>query len=779
MILRLTIENEKMNEQLQNDVINSYNESAVFALPKILSNEVQHHVQELHNKEISLQKEVDLLYYISKSALKRTIGDDNIRMPIKSLPVSNVSNLKKTINLIYTQKEVIAKSIAIYFQRRNDDVILYFTMCTFPSIFGQFSSGDYCKYAWQFIKCYMNVWKENSSLMTPYILIGSFVYHCYSFRKGFNELFFNKICKLDLLGDKDPSQQQINEVINLMFESFVESLRFLTKYHIKAIKLAMHESKESTALMFLNNILLPFFDLYYFSPEFSLNKYIFQYDTGDNKISENLKFEQIYLKSIFIDTVMLLNFKDNKDLFNLVFQCVENTTYYETFFLNEIFKEDILCISYMDIWLYNEILINPINNKEIGFVKCPLYNSIDENVSYEDIENAFKFFDLSFMFPKQYKKIKPENNFKHSELSNNEIEKFRKQYEFLCNKGGQICFNPLTLLPDDEKFELFCYENYLEELSLAKGFRTSCLEQAISLKYIQDNINNVYEILSQVLIFYAKTYPINIRELIDNNIPKSFSNTLSKLFKQQMINYGFSRAQIMANVLDNDNLEKQKIIFQQKLNTLFENHIIENKEERAKIFMSTVIQTAKSIKEDDYCENDNLINEFKFFFNNFEKFQFGQIINFIDHQKINIPKILYISTIDTVQKEYIKLISEIPTLQPQRLLHHYADIFSKLKYDDEPNKFYSGKILLVFEKFSKYIIDILSIYNNNKEFGKQLILYLRRGNYKDYIYSTFIKVSRLSKRFHSTYNLDMPFEISSHINEVFDLLDFPLDVEAD
>ena len=180
---RLTIDRKKMLEQLQNEIINSPDENPILTLPSIMSSEIQRSIQELHNKDITLQKEVDLLYYISKSDVKRTITDENIRMPIKSLPVSNISNLIKTITLIYTQKEIIAQSIAAYFQRRNDDFRLYFLTCTFPSIFGQFSSGDYCKSAWQFIKCYINVWVDNQSLMTPYNLVGSFLYHCYCFRK--------------------------------------------------------------------------------------------------------------------------------------------------------------------------------------------------------------------------------------------------------------------------------------------------------------------------------------------------------------------------------------------------------------------------------------------------------------------------------------------------------------------------------------------------------------------------------------------------------------------
>lgn len=564
-----------------------------------------------------------------------------------------------------------------------------------------------------------------------------------------------------------------------MFESFVESLRFLTKYHIKAIKLMAETSKESAALMFIHNILLPFFDLYNYAPEFSLNKYIFQYVPLNNQVTKDLKFDEISLRSVFIDEVSKLNYKDNKDLFDFVFKGLENTGFLETFFLNEIFNEDTLCLSYMDIWLYNEILINPINNKEIGFVKCPLYKSISDNISYENIENAFKFFDLSFMFPKQYKKNVPENNYKYSSLSEKDIGKFKKQYEFLCNKSSKLCFNLLTLLPDDEKFELFCYENYLEELTAAKNARAANLKQVNPLKPIQDNINNVYEILSQVLIFYANSYPIDMKVIIDDNIPKTFSNILNKLFKQQMINYGFSRAQIMANVSDNVIIEKEKVLFKQKLDKLFENHILENKEERVEIFISAVVETAKSIRKDDYCENDNLINEFKFFFHNFEKFQFGQIINFMDHQKIRIPDFLYGTKIGNQELKYNDVITKIPIQQPQKLLFHYGDIFSRFKYDIEPNSYYSGKILLVFEKFSKYIIEILNLLDNNHDIGKNFILNLINGNHQNFIYSTFIKVSRLSKRFHSTYNLEMPSEISGNIKSAFDLFDYPLDVESD
>ncbi|KAH0791631.1 hypothetical protein GPJ56_004478 [Histomonas meleagridis] len=722
-------------------------------------------------------------------------------MPIMAQPISSPNNISLSLSYLYLneKKTIVARALAEYFKDKDEEVKQYFVSCTFPSLFNQFSSSDYTKAAYKFIECYMNVFKGSGSLLTPSELVGSFILQSYVFQENFNNSFFFKLSQLPVLEGSEPNPAQIKELANILFQSFRDSLRFLSKHQIKAFRLMVNMSKEETSIMIMEHIFKPIISLWFYTPEFSFNKYIFQYSVARGE-DQKYTFDGISIKFAFQKFLNGLSYQTHRELFDSVFGCIENSSFSESFYLCDIFSTDKICFSYLDVWLYDEILHSA---KDSGITNFPMRKAICQP-EFTDFDNAFTFFNINFAFkattkPTSSKSLTQlaENNVTYQTLENvdNETQQlYLKRWEIIKNQSITKGIHPLAQLQNyDEQFQLFAHEAYKNDLESASKSIESLSTRIVSARPIKESIQCVTDVFSKVLIFYAKVRPVSVEGTLikvpkeyKNNVPLIFSMVLNLLFVEQLKNYGSARIKMM--ISDNNLFEErngEKLFFKK----LESENFSPDTNDRVMRYLNVVIKSANEIMgSETFVANNNLIDEFTFFFDNFDKFEFGQVINFMNEQLIEIAlknffEVKMFHPTDAQRKllQQFKFLDKA-TVQPKSLLSNYASIFNEMKFKSEPNLYYTGTILLAFEKISKYINEIAKILKkkcpNEKDIGKIFVTSLMEGKAKEVCYCSFIKVARMAKRFHLQYHLKMPHELSENILSAFDLFDYPLDVSS-
>lgn len=168
--------------------------------------------------------------------------------------LDNSSN-QKLNNNIYTSPETSFSFI-------ND----FFCISTFPALFAHFSSGEYLRAGFNFLK------RRITDPLTPQ-LVGVYLLHCSQFKDRFLSTFIdNLLYNLDQIKQNDVTPENIKQVtstenlLETIYNSFGECISYFTEYHFQIVQLLRDNDEDSALLAVGDYFLREVLSLFKYSP---------------------------------------------------------------------------------------------------------------------------------------------------------------------------------------------------------------------------------------------------------------------------------------------------------------------------------------------------------------------------------------------------------------------------------------------------------------------------------------------------------------------------------